>query len=80
MTRTKLVVATTGRRLLRSTDGGRRWQAIQGPNLLVLDWAGPDGLCGIGPDGQVWLSSDAARSWRRPGRLGGPRISWPVAE
>jgi hypothetical protein len=67
----KVVMATTGRRLLRSADGGRRWQAIQGPNLLVLDWRGPDGLWGISPDGQVWQSSNAARSWQRPGRLGG---------
>jgi photosystem II stability/assembly factor-like uncharacterized protein len=67
----KLVVATTGRRLLRSADGGRRWQAIQGPNLLVLDWASSDGLWGISPDGQVWQSSDAARTWQQSGRLGG---------
>jgi hypothetical protein len=67
----KVVMATTGRRLLRSADGGRRWQAIQGPNLLVLDWTNPDGLWGISPDGQVWQSSDAARTWQRPGRLGG---------
>ena len=58
-------------RLLRSADGGRRWQATQGPNLLVLDWTSPDGLWGISPDGQMWQSSDAARTWQRPGRLGG---------
>ena len=67
----KVVVATTGRRLLRSADGGRHWQPIQGPNLLVLDWTGPDGLWGISPDGQVWRSADAARTWQRAGRLGG---------
>jgi hypothetical protein len=67
----KLVVATTGRRLLRSADGGRRWQAIQGPNLLVLDWTNPHGLWGISPDGQVWQSADAARTWQQSGRLGG---------
>jgi hypothetical protein len=67
----KVVVATTGRRLLRSADAGRHWQPIQGPNLLVLDWTGPDGLWGISPDGQVWRSADAARTWQRAGRLGG---------
>jgi hypothetical protein len=65
------VVATTGRRLLRSTDGGRRWQSIQGPALLVLDWADQAGLWGITADGQVWHSRDAAKTWQRPGRVGG---------
>jgi hypothetical protein len=67
----EFVVGTTGRRLLASTDGGRRWQPIQGPALLVLDWAGPDGLWGATADGQVWRSSHAAGTWQRPGRLGG---------
>jgi hypothetical protein len=67
----ELVVATTGRRLLRSTDGGRRWRPIQGPALLVLDWAGPDALWGAAADGQVWRSRDAADTWQPPGRLDG---------
>jgi hypothetical protein len=67
----KLVVGTTGRRLLRSTDGGRHWQSIQGPALLVLDWADQTGLWGITADGQVWHSPDATRTWQRPGRVGG---------
>lgn len=67
----ELVVATTGRVLLRSTDGGRHWQQLQGPALLVVDWADQAGLWGIAADGQVWHSPDAARTWRRPGRVGG---------
>jgi hypothetical protein len=67
----KLVVGTTGRILLRSADGGRTWQQVQGPALLVLDWADKTGLWGITGDGQVWHSRDAARSWQRPGRVGG---------
>jgi hypothetical protein len=67
----ELVIAATGRRLLGSTDGGRTWKPLRGPALLVLAWAGPDGLWGIDPDGQVWHSRDAARSWQRPGRVGG---------
>jgi hypothetical protein len=67
----ELVVATTGRQLLRSTDGGRHWQPIQGPALLVLDWADQTGLGGISPDGQVWHSRDVAKTWQRPGRVGG---------
>jgi hypothetical protein len=67
----KLVVGTTGRRLLRSTDGGRHWQSIQGPALLVLDWADQAGFWGITADGQVWQSRDTTRTWQRPGRVGG---------
>jgi hypothetical protein len=67
----KLVVGTTGRRLLGSTDGGRHWQPLQGPSLLVLDWADQAGLWGISPDGQVWHSGDQAKTWQRPGRVGG---------
>jgi hypothetical protein len=67
----KLIVGTTGRRLLRSTDGGRHWQSLQGPALLVMDWAGQAGLWGVAADGQVWLSPDAAKTWQRPGQVGG---------
>jgi hypothetical protein len=67
----ELVVATTGRQLVRSADGGRSWQPLQGPAVLVLDWADQAGLWGISPDGQVWHSRDAARTWQRPGRVGG---------
>jgi hypothetical protein len=67
----ELVVATTGRRLLRSTDGGRHWQPLQGPALLVVDWADQAGLWGVAADGQVWHSPDAAKSWQRPGQVGG---------
>jgi hypothetical protein len=67
----ELVVATTGRRLLRSTDGGRHWQSLQGPALLVVDWADQAGLWAVAADGQVWHSRDAAKTWQRPGRVGG---------
>lgn len=67
----ELVIATTGRTLLRSTDGGRTWQPLQGPGLLVMDWADKAGLWGVAADGQVWHSPDAAKSWQQPGRVGG---------
>jgi photosystem II stability/assembly factor-like uncharacterized protein len=67
----QLVLGTTGRQLLRSSDGGRTWKPTQGPTLLVLDWADEAGLWGISPNGQVWHSPDAARTWQRPGRVGG---------
>jgi hypothetical protein len=36
-----LLVAMTPRGLARSSNGGRRWQPIPGPDLLALDWAAP---------------------------------------
>ena len=70
-TDSNLVIGTTGRTLLRSSNGGRTWRQLQGPALLVLDWADPAGLWGITPDGQVWHSPDAAKTWQRPGQVGG---------
>jgi hypothetical protein len=67
----ELVVGTTGRTLVRSTDGGRSWQPLQGPALLVLDWADRSGLWGITADGQVWHSPDGVKSWQRSGQVGG---------
>ena len=67
----ELVIGTTGRTLLRSSDGGRTWQPIGGPALVVLDWADQAGLWGATADGQVWRSRDGAGSWQRPGRLDG---------
>jgi hypothetical protein len=67
----ELVVAASERGLLRSSDGGRAWQPLGGPPLVVLDWQQPQPLWGVSADGQVWHSSDTGRTWQRSGRLGG---------
>jgi photosystem II stability/assembly factor-like uncharacterized protein len=67
-----LLVAMTPRGLARSSNGGRRWQPIPGPDLLALDWAAPLSLWGIDRQGRVWLSADAGRTWGQRGRLPGP--------
>jgi hypothetical protein len=67
----KLVVAATERGLVRSRDGGRRWQPVRGPAGLLLDWERPDALWAITDDGQLWHSKDAGRSWRRAGKING---------
>jgi hypothetical protein len=37
----------------------------------VVAWADQAGLWGIAADGQVWHSRDTARTWQRPGQVGG---------
>ena len=67
----ELVVAATERGLVRSRDGGRRWQPIRGPAGLLLDWQRPDALWAMTDDGQLWHSKDGGRSWRQRGRING---------
>ena len=67
----ELVVAATERGLVRSRDGGRRWQPVRGPAGLLLDWERPDALWAITDAGQLWHSADAGASWRQGGRING---------
>ena len=66
------LLATTERGLARSSDGGRRWQRVDGvPAVLVLAWAEDGSLYGVGPDGTVQHSADGGSTWTRRGAAGG---------
>ena len=66
------VLASTLRGVLRSTDGGRRWQPISGaPVLAVLAWPRAQSLYGVTADGIVQHSSDGGASWTVRGRVNG---------
>lgn len=70
------VVATTAESLgssavVLSADGGRTWQATEAPALDRLSWHEDDRLIGIGIDGRVWRSSDAAATWEKLGIVTG---------
>lgn len=68
----QLALATTARGLLRSTDGGRTWAAVDAaPLLQVVDWAdeGAD-VAGVDPSGVLWTSSDGGKSWQEGPGLG----------
>jgi hypothetical protein len=67
----ELVVAATEGGMVRSRDGGRRWQPIRGPAGLLLDWERPDLLWVITDDGQLWRSTDPGASWRQAGKING---------
>jgi photosystem II stability/assembly factor-like uncharacterized protein len=67
----ELVVAATEGGMVRSRDGGRRWQRIRGPAGLLLDWERPDLLWVITDDGQLWRSTDPGARWRQAGKING---------
>jgi hypothetical protein len=67
----ELVVAATEQGLARSRDGGRRWQPIDGPAALLLDWKRADALWAMTDDGQVWQSRDTGQRWVQRGSLNG---------
>ncbi|SDF24601.1 hypothetical protein SAMN05660662_1527 [Blastococcus aurantiacus] len=65
------VLATTAQGVLRSTDAGGSWAVVTAaPVLQVATWA-EDGTTAVGvdPEGGVWMSTDAAATWRQTGGL-----------
>jgi photosystem II stability/assembly factor-like uncharacterized protein len=67
-----VVLATTQQGLLRSTDAGASWAAVDGaPLLQVVHWAeNGTTVVGVDPAGTVWTSTDAADTWLQGARLG----------
>jgi hypothetical protein len=55
--------------LLDSTDGGRTWRNIGGPQLAALSWEAAAGLWGVDPGGAVWHRDGG--EWQRVGALPG---------
>jgi hypothetical protein len=68
----ELILAATERSLVRSVDEGRTWRPAGGPAVALLEWDRPEALWAVAGDGQVWLSTDAGRTWNHRGELGGP--------
>jgi photosystem II stability/assembly factor-like uncharacterized protein len=65
------VLATTAAGLLRSTDAGSTWAAVEGaPLLQVVAWADASTAVGIDPAGVVWTSTDTAGAWQQAADLG----------
>ena len=74
------MLATTGAGPLRSEDGGRTSVPVAGaPVLVVLAWASPDSLYGVGPDGAVLHSADGGITWLARGNVGGTPEALAVA-
>ncbi len=47
------IVASTPEGLAESADGGRSWQALEGPPIVFLDWHAERGLWGLDAQGTV---------------------------
>lgn len=67
----KSLMAATGQGLRRSADAGLTWTEQPGPSLVLIDWPTAQTVAGVGPDGTVYLSLDAGRTWQRRASLPG---------
>ncbi|MFJ3904928.1 F510_1955 family glycosylhydrolase [Streptomyces sp. NPDC090025] len=66
------VLATTDRGVVRSTDGGRNFGRPLSPQVIAyVDWAAPDALFGVDPDGVLLRGADGGARWTRVGVLPG---------
>jgi len=63
------LVAPTAEGLAESTDGGRSWQPLDGPGLVLLDWNAAQGLWGIDAQGTVHRRD--GDTWKAVEELGG---------
>lgn len=63
------LVAMTEQGLAESTDGGRSWTGIDGPQLAFLSWHESRGLWGVTPEGQTYVRK--GESWDPGGALPG---------
>ncbi len=52
------LVASTGRGLAESGDGGRTWEPVDGPQLAFLSWGAEQGLWGVSPAGETYRRVD----------------------
>ena len=65
------LLAATDTRLVRSTDGGKRWRPIEEGQGIRLAWPAPDALYRAERDGTVQRSRDGGERWERVGTVPG---------
>ncbi|WP_175407935.1 F510_1955 family glycosylhydrolase [Streptomyces sp. TRM64462] len=59
------VLATTGKGIARSTDGGRTFGPGAEPVMAYVSWPAADALFGLDPQGGLHRSADGGRTWRK---------------
>jgi hypothetical protein len=72
------LVATTGRGLAESRDGGRSWEPVGGPQLAFVSWGPELGLWGLGPNGETYQRVDGG--WEPRQKLAGEPQALLVGE
>ena len=66
-----VLLATTERGLVRSSDGGRTFALVPAaPSLAVLAWQKGDDVFGVGPTGAAYASRDGGRTWSERAAVG----------
>ncbi|MGH3452530.1 MAG: WD40/YVTN/BNR-like repeat-containing protein, partial [Haloechinothrix sp.] len=65
------IVGAAARGVVESVDGGRTWNPIDSPELVLLTWQGGGGLWGADEGGKIHRSFDGGSSWERAGELPG---------
>ena len=65
------LLAATDARLVRSTDGGKRWRPIDTGEGFRLAWPAADALYRAEKDGTVSRSRDGGERWERVGKVPG---------
>ncbi len=68
----QVLLATTAKGLVRSTDGGRTFAGTTSPRLVVLAWDRTAALVGLDEGGTLHASADGGMTWTTRGALGGP--------
>jgi hypothetical protein len=53
---------------LRSSDGGRTWEPVAAEPMVLLHWSNNGLLWGVGPNGEIYSNTTAARRGRRSNR------------
>ncbi|MEW1695338.1 F510_1955 family glycosylhydrolase [Streptomyces sp. NPDC093249] len=59
------VLATTETGVVRSTDGGRTFAPAADRVVAYVDWAAPDALFAVDPDGVLYRGSGGGTGWTR---------------
>jgi photosystem II stability/assembly factor-like uncharacterized protein len=65
------LLAATDTRLVRSTDGGKRWRPIDDGRGIRLAWPAPGALYRAEKDGTIERSRDGGERWERVGAVPG---------
>lgn len=73
-------VASTEDALVVTRNAGETWRPLQTRTAGLLAWPAPDRLYLIDGAGSVFASSDAGRSWRDAGSIGGQPVAFATHE